>query len=202
MSTRKRLSPQESRLAALQAARQLLIESGPQSVTLKAVAARIGRTHANLLHHFGSASDLQKALAAFLAQTVCESVAGAFRAVGNGESTPREVVDLVFDAFGANGGGALVMWMLATGHEDALDPVMEAIRNLVDALAEEYQGEGGDPRAMYETTLPVVLLALGDGLLGETLARSLGVTDERPRDLAEWLIGDAIARQMGTVPAA
>jgi len=199
MSTRRRLSPEESRLAALQAARQLLIEAGPQSVTLKAVASRIGRTHANLLHHFGSASDLQKALAAYLAQTVCESVAEVFRAFGNAESTPRDVVDLVFDAFGANGGGALVMWMLATGHEDALEPAMDAIRNLVDALAEEYGGEGGDPRAMYETTLPVVLLALGDGLLGEALSRSLAVSDERPRDLAERLIADGMARQAGVV---
>lgn len=198
MSTRRRLSPEESRLAALQAARQLLIESGPQSVTLKAVAARIGRTHANLLHHFGSASDLQKALAAYLAQTVCESVAGLFRAAGSGESTPRDVVDLVFDSFGADGGGALVMWMLATGHEDALEPVMAAIRSLVDALAEEHRGEDGDPRAMYETTLPVVLLALGDGLLGESLAHALGVPDESPRELAERLVADGMARQAGT----
>jgi AcrR family transcriptional regulator len=44
----------------LQAARALLIEAGPQAVTLKAVASRIGRTHANLLHHFGSAAGLQK----------------------------------------------------------------------------------------------------------------------------------------------
>ena len=68
MTSRKRLSPEESRNSALEAARALLIETGPQSVTLKAVAARIGRTHANLLHHFGSASGLQKALAEHLAQ--------------------------------------------------------------------------------------------------------------------------------------
>ena len=63
MSIRKRLSQEESRTVALEAARALLIELGPQAVTLKAVAARIGRTHANLLHHFGSAAGLQKALA-------------------------------------------------------------------------------------------------------------------------------------------
>ncbi|VAV89199.1 Transcriptional regulator, AcrR family, partial [hydrothermal vent metagenome] len=61
--TKRRLSPEKSRAMALAAARNLLIEAGPQSVTLKAVASRIGRTHANLLHHFGSASGLQKALA-------------------------------------------------------------------------------------------------------------------------------------------
>ncbi|WP_371858601.1 TetR family transcriptional regulator, partial [Pseudomonas sp. FW215-R2] len=48
---RKRLTPEESRDAAIDAARALLVEQGPQAVTLKAVAARIGRTHANLLHH-------------------------------------------------------------------------------------------------------------------------------------------------------
>ena len=59
---RRRMTPEESRSAALSAARELLVEVGPQAVTLKAVGARIGRTHANLLHHFGSAEGLQKAL--------------------------------------------------------------------------------------------------------------------------------------------
>ena len=67
MSIRKRLTQEESRTVALEAARALLIELGPQAVTLKAVASRIGRTHANLLHHFGSAAGLQKALAEHLA---------------------------------------------------------------------------------------------------------------------------------------
>ena len=71
---RARLSPDESRLAALEAARALLIEAGPQAVTLKAVAGRIERTHANLLHHFGSAAGLQKALAAHLADTITTSI--------------------------------------------------------------------------------------------------------------------------------
>ena len=52
---RKRLRPDESRDRALEAARQILLDEGPQAVTLKAVASRIGRTHANILHHFGSA---------------------------------------------------------------------------------------------------------------------------------------------------
>ena len=107
MATRKRLSHEESRLAALAAARSLLIETGPQSVTLKAVAARIGRTHANLLHHFGSAAGLQKALAGHLAGTVCDTIIDAVRASRAGLGSPREVVDLAFDAFDKEGAGAL-----------------------------------------------------------------------------------------------
>src|SRR5437868_6232783 len=75
---RRRLSPEASREAALDAARALLVEGGPQAVTLKAVAARIGRTHANVLHHFGSAEGLQRALiermAGFVTSTIKDAV--------------------------------------------------------------------------------------------------------------------------------
>ena len=70
----RRLSPEASRSAALEAARELLLEAGPQAVTLKAVAGRIGRTHANLLHHFGSASGLQRDLAAYMGNSICAKI--------------------------------------------------------------------------------------------------------------------------------
>jgi len=193
MSTRKRLSPEESRFAALDAARALLIETGPQSVTLKAVASRVGRTHANLLHHFGSASGLQKALAAYLAQSVCQTIAGVVRATRSGEGTPRAVVDLTFDAFDKGGAGALASWMLASGNEDALDPVLETIHALVEELGEE--GETPDEReSTHQTTLTLVLLALGDALVGERMAASLGLSRGSARDHAENLLVDELAR--------
>lgn len=192
MATRKRLTQEQSRLAALAAARALLIETGPQSVTLKAVAARIGRTHANLLHHFGSASGLQKALAEYLAQTVCATIADAVRASRAGIGSPREVVDLTFDAFDREGAGALAGWMLLTGNEDALDPVVGAIHDLVEDLHD--QGSG----AMPEHTLNLVLLALGDALMGERLAGSLGLPRGTARDRAEAMLRESMA---GSRPA-
>ncbi|AOL24064.1 DNA-binding transcriptional regulator, AcrR family [Erythrobacter litoralis] len=180
MTGRKRLTPEESRSSALQAARALLIEAGPQAVTLKAVAGRIGRTHANLLHHFGSAAGLQKALAEHLARTVCETIIEAVRASRAGLGDPREVVDLAFDAFDREGAGALASWMLLTGNEDALDPIIGTIHELVDEIAPEEAGHGGDPMQVHRETLSLVLLAMGDALIGAALAKSLGL----PRDAA------------------
>lgn len=178
---RKRLTPEESRTAALQAARQLLIETGPQSVTLKAVATRVGRTHANLLHHFGSASGLQRALAGYLAGTICETISQAVLKSRAGEGSAREIVDLTFDAFDKEGAGALASWMLISGNEDALDPIVEKIHELVDEL-----GEGGhEDRALHEDTLELVILALGDALMGRQLSASLGLARETGRDIAE-----------------
>ena len=187
MQVRKRLSSVESRTMALEAARALLLEQGPQAVTLKAVAARVNRTHANVLHHFGSAFGLQQALAQHLAAAVNESIKDAVRARRAGLGSPREVVDLTFDAFDREGGGALASWMLLTGNEGALDTVVEAIHDIVDELHPDETMPGAD-RTMHETTLALVLMALGDALMGDALSGSLGVARETTRDKAEEML--------------
>jgi AcrR family transcriptional regulator len=188
MATRKRLTPEESRSSALEAARALLIETGPQSVTLKAVSARIGRTHANLLHHFGSASGLQKALAEHLARTVCETIRDAVRASRAGLGSAREVVDLAFDAFDREGAGALTSWMLLTGNEDALDPIISTIHDLVDELASDDIVHAAGDRIIHNDTLTLVLMALGDALIGGALAKSLGLERYAARERAAAML--------------
>lgn len=190
---RKRLSPEESRLAALEAARVLLIEAGPQAVTLKAVSSRIGRTHANLLHHFGSAAGLQRDLAAHLAQTVCATIREAVHASRAGLGSPREVVDLAFDAFDKEGAGALASWMILTGNEDALTPIVETIHHLVDEIAADEANHRGN-LAVHEDTLALVLMAMGDALIGKALARSLGLSDTAARDRAQQMLERALER--------
>lgn len=187
---KRRLSPEASRSMALAAARDLLIETGPQSVTLKAVAGRIGRTHANLLHHFGSASGLQKALAVYLSDEVCGMISQAIMKSRTGEGTVRDIVDLTFDAFDKQGAAALWSWMMLTGNEDALDPIVDAIHALVDDFAED----GQEDREMHEDTLALVLMALGDALIGERLSGSLDLARDSARDMAERQLDHALDR--------
>lgn len=187
---KKRLSPEASRFAALEAARDLLLEAGPQAVTLKAVAARMGRTHANLLHHFGSASGLQKALAESMAEQITADIAAAVLKARAGQGSAREVVELTFEAFD-KGAGALASWMILSGNDDALDPILQAIHRLMDRL-----GAGaGDDLSMRRDTLNLVLLALGDALLGEQMATALQLPRAAARDLATAQLADALARR-------
>jgi len=172
---RRRLSPDESRAAALAAARELLLEAGPQAVTLKAVADKIGRTHANVLHHFGTAAGLQSELARSISDSVSAGIAQAVIRARQGEADPREIVDKTFDAFGREGAGALAAWLILMGDKQALQPVLDAIHNLVDEL-----GDGPGDRPVQETTLWLVITALGDSLLGGLMADALGL----PRDTA------------------
>ncbi|MBW6533251.1 TetR/AcrR family transcriptional regulator [Sphingomonas citri] len=186
---RRRLTPEASRDAALEAARALLLEDGPQAVTLKAVAGRVGRTHANLLHHFGSADGLQQALIERMAAAIVATIRDAVRR-SRAERDPAELVDVVFDAFGAGGAGALASWMILTGNRDALDPVLTAIHDLVEELARDEERSDAPIR---DETLQLVLAALGDALLGAAMARAL----ELPRGRARELAGRMLLRDRG-----
>jgi AcrR family transcriptional regulator len=188
--SRTRLTPEKSRSAALEAARELLLAEGPSAVTLKAVAAKIGRTHANLLHHFGSAAGLQGELAKSIADSVTASIAEAVERARSGEADVRDIIDQTFDAYGRHGAGALAAWMILTGNRDALNPVLDSIRSLVAQL-----GVGRDEHHVAESTLALVLNALGDSLLGPAFAEALGL----PRDTARKLATDRLRSRIEAV---
>ncbi len=193
-SQRKRLSPNESRAAALAAAHDILLADGPQAVTLKAVAAKVGRTHANLLHHFGTALDLQKALAAMLAERVCASIADTVVKARRGEADPRGIVDWTFAAFDKQGAGALATWMIISGNKDALDPILTALHKIVNQLSDD-----SDAQLIAEHTLTLVFMALGDALLGKSIADALGLPATAARDIALRQIMDSPGLKFSTV---
>ena len=185
--TRKRLSPEESRSAAIEAARRLLLADGPQAVTLKAVAAEVGRTHANLLHHFGSAAGLQGELARAIADSVTSSIATTVERARAGEADARDIVDRTFDVFDREGAGALAAWMILTGNRDALNPILDSLRKLVAQLS-----VGHEEHHVAQSTLALVLSALGDSLLGRPIAEALGL----PRDNARELAADRLRQRL------
>ena len=129
--TRPRLSTEEMRELALEAARTILIEHGPQAVTLMAVAKRINRTHANVLHHFGSAGELRRAMAEMMIRRITVEISEVVLAQRQTEGDIRELVDMTFDAFEKQGMAALMSWMILSGDHDGLAPILDAVHNLV-----------------------------------------------------------------------
>ena len=187
---RKRLTQDESRAAAVAAARALLLDQGAAAITLKAVAARIGRTHANLLHHFGSVAGLHRALAEDIAVTVSASITAAIASRRQGLATERDVVDAMFDAFARDGAGELIGWIALTRQRDALKPVIDTIAAIVADFT-----AAGDQRPMDKVTLGLVLLAVGDSLVGEEVAAGTGQTREQVRQIAIHQIAAVVGKQ-------
>lgn len=175
----KRFSPEASRKAAVEAARQLLVEDGISAITLKAVAGRIGRTHANLLHHFGSVAGLHAALADQIAHEVAESITGSIGRYRAGETELRAVVEEMFTAFREQGLGELIAWVVLSRRRDALEPVECAIADVVRAITGP-----DDERPLDKATLGLVLLAVGDALVGEEIARATNLPHSAAYEIA------------------
>lgn len=181
--TRPRLSTEEMRELALEASRTILIEEGPQAVTLMAVAKRINRTHANILHHFGSADELRRSMAEMMIGRIITEIGEVVLRQRQTEGDIRELVDMTFDAFEKQGMAALMSWMILSGDHDGLTPILDAVHNLVERLGEHR----GAP--LREITQMLVLTALGDGMIGGPISAALGLPRETTRA--------TLARQLG-----
>jgi hypothetical protein len=140
-----------------------------------------------LLHHFGSAAGLQGELARSIADSVTANIADAVEHARAGDADARLIVDQTFDVFGREGAGPLAAWMILTGNRDALNPILDSIRGLVAQLS-----VGHEEHRVAESTLALVLNALGDALLGGPIAEALGL----PRDTARELAAERLRQRL------
>ena len=162
------------RTAALRAARKLLAAQGPDAITLKAVADELGMTHTNLIHHFGSAGELQSALMRDMVRELTATIEAAITDSGGGANDRRKFVDLVFDAFDKGGAGRLAAWIVMSGNAKQLTPVGQVVRDYVANVERAYAHEPGDPIVHQKVTsslLLVTLAALGDAIIGDLLRK-------------------------------
>lgn len=179
IAVKRRLSQRESREQAILAAGELLREDGVAAITLKSVAARIHRTHANLLHHFGSVAGLHRALADRIAHEVAASITETVQRMRRGEAGIRDVIENMFDAFDQQRVGELMAWVMLTRQHESLEPVAEAIAEVVRDISSP-----DDDRPLGQATLGLVLLAIGDSLVGAEVARACGLPRSAARDIA------------------
>ncbi len=186
---RRRRSPEEAREEALVSARKLLLERGPDGVTLKAVADDIGMSHGNLIHHFGSAAGLQSALMGAMVRDLSEALQNAVAKVRDEDSGPRELVDIVFEAFDSGGAGHLAAWISLSHDLRQLDAVRSAVDDLIKAIGEKTTAEGREPpRHIPSALLFVTLCAFGDSVIGSALCDMLGRDREAVRRIAAHLL--------------
>ena len=186
---RRRRTPEEARAEALDCARRLLIANGPDGLTLQAVAREIGVTHGNLIHHFGSAAHLQSALMGAMVRDLTAAIDDAVAHVRSDETAARTLVDIVFDAFGEGGAGALAAWIVLSNRSEHLEPIREAVGDLVAAIDEKITASGDKaPRHIPSALIFITLCAFGDALIGPPLREMLGRDRDAVRRLAARLL--------------
>jgi TetR/AcrR family transcriptional regulator, repressor for neighboring sulfatase len=182
---RQRRTPETVRAAALVAARGLLLRTGPEAITLPAIATELGMTHGNLTHHFGSVGALHSALVDQMASELAVAVNDAVLQLRAEAVAPIQVVDALFDAFSKNGAGRLISWLAATGNMEALQPLFTSVTDLVRELSRgaAKRSEDGE-RALRQNALVLIATALGNALIGDRLHTAVGLPSGTINELA------------------
>lgn len=194
---RTRRTPEEARGAAIAAARRLLLTEGPDAITLQAVAANLGMSHTNLIHHFGSAAGLQSALMRDMVAELTGTIETAIGRLRAGHANLRDFVDIVFDVFDKGGAGRLAAWIALQGEQDLLDPIGDVVRNYIQNVE-----RGADPahgnvhERVTAATLLVTVAALGDAVIGDALRQMVG----RERDAVRRIVGALLPLVVGHAP--
>ncbi|MGD0866157.1 MAG: TetR family transcriptional regulator [Rhizomicrobium sp.] len=188
-SVRRRRTPAEARSETLAAARKLLLEEGPDAVTLQRLAGELGMTHSNLLHHFGSAGELQSALMAMMVRDLTVAVEGAVSHLKSDAGAPRALVDMVFDAFDKGGAGKLAAWIAVSGNVEHLETIGKAVNSLVQGVESKFARDSGDTHiGVTSAVLFLALMAFGDAVIGTALKDMLERERAAPRKIAAFLL--------------
>ncbi len=189
LAARRRRSASQARSEALSSARKLLIEQGPEAVTLKAVADAMGVSHTNILHHFGTAGELESELMSAIVRDLAAALMDVATHLRSDMGAPRALVDMVFDAFDKSGAGRLAAWIVLSGNVGFLEPVREAVAELVRALEEKFAGEKGDTHlGVTSAVLFIALMAFGDSVIGEPLKDMVDRERTAARKVAAFLL--------------
>ena len=181
VKVRVRRAPEAARDNILSAAEKLLVEEGPLALKLANVAAAAQVANANVLHHFGSIDGVHAALMdRMVQQLVADLLKLGDEAAGKGHQT-EAVVQALFDVFETRGAARLAAWLELTGEWRRLTHVREAVRAVVVKRASFGDVNVAEAEDMV---LVSVVMAMGAGLFGRSLAQLIGKPAGRTRKVA------------------
>ena len=181
---RTRRTPEQAREAVLTVAAARLREFGLKGLNVKDVAAAAGMSHATLLHHFGSADQMQQALIVQLTRRLVADLLEALRDVQT--SDPRGICQQLFDVMARDGHVRLVAWVAVTGQEMS-DEMINAplFAELVELLRERLCLDSLDEAR--QTVLLVASAAIGFELVRDALPALIGLDADGTAAFPSWV---------------
>ncbi|QNQ12025.1 TetR/AcrR family transcriptional regulator [Sphingomonas alpina] len=170
------------------AARELLLSEGPAAVTLAGVGKKIGMSHTNVIHHFGSAAGLQTALMGSMIRDLAGALDDAVSHLRTDAAAPSILIDQVWTAFDEGGAGQLAAWLVLTREVDHLEPIRQAVLDLVAAVKEKYASDPEADERIRSIVLLIAIAAFGDAVIGPHLRGMLDQDSDAGRKLMSRLL--------------
>lgn len=179
------------RTAILDAAERRLIVAGPAGIRLQEVAADVGVSHPNVLHHFGSRQGLVAAVIHRALEAMHQQLVEALASSTGAPDQLASIFENVSDVLAKQGHGRVILWLALEGvHHDSA-----TFGNVVDAAHALRRQRARDKRrvpAREDTAFVVILSTLvltGSSVLLPSLQKNVGIaTDEETgKRFRAWL---------------
>jgi len=201
-TTRRRRTPDEARAVLLQIAEQRLRDHGLEGLNVVDIAGAAGMSHATLIHHFGNADGMRRALIAHMTSRLLRDVIAALQGDSPG---PVVILKDLFAALSKSGHARLLAW-LAVGDsrlratlDDPPAQVIELFQQLIPVLANRLPKSLDREQAARRMVYLVATSAIGYGVSGALLPRVIGLAPEEAEAFPEWL-GLQLQRMLDQAP--
>lgn len=184
---RVRRTPEQARRLILDTAAQRLAQRGLKGLHVQDVARDAGISHATLLHHFGSADGMQRALMGDMTTRLVEEVVAALEDQAVDDEVA--VVRALFETLAKGGHAKLIAWAAITEQNVNLDPAARGttarlFTELLDILVRRM---GGQRERAQRVVYLVATSALGAAMAGQQLPGLLGMSVAETEAFPAWL---------------
>lgn len=182
---RIRRNPDEARALILAAAGKRLEEHGLRGLNIKDVADASGIKHGTLLHHFGSAEGMRRALLAKLSEELISDMSSIL----NSDAAPEIVFVELFRLMSQTGQTKLLAWRALEEDSDIVSKEeiasIDLIEHIVQRVAERIKGKDVD--LARNLIFLALSSAVGWGICGPTLMSTLGMTASQQDQFPAWV---------------
>ncbi|MET8334878.1 TetR/AcrR family transcriptional regulator [Streptosporangium canum] len=197
MTPRRRRSPAESRAELLAAAAELIIERGPDNVSLRQIAEAAGVAHGLVSHYFGTYGALVKEVLRVENDRIEARVRERIR-TEDGVPLAAGIMDVVFDTLADKRYLRLFVW--AEIHGDYRGAARPELVELIDTIEAGIRAAlAGRPVPSRSRIEAVVLIGLsaayGFAIGGRSWLAGMGHDPDDPVHEAEFRV--QLARMMG-----
>jgi len=195
-----RRSPEEAKAKILEACAKILREEGPEALKLDRIAKVSGYTSPVALHHFGSASNVKKALILQMMENMLKDLNLIIQESGERREAMWDIaIEELFDFYKDPVYIKLITWLVSTNQTSALRPLEEPMRKQSNDLKNTMKSFGREQMATPEL-LASLFFFQSMTALGMAIGRSLmpkEMLDLIPSGEMEKWVAEVLANKTG-----
>ena len=180
---RKRRTPEQAKKEIFTGVEELLLEEGPNALTLKNIAKKLGVSHPAILHHFGSSQQLLSDFQVNTARKIREDFLQVL-SDNTDEVNRLQLIDAVLEKLSDPHNGRLLAYLISSG----VDPFPAQEERGLEMVFSVLFEDSTLPIEELKNVLCMVMMCMyAEGMLGDHVRTRLNHQQD-PASFRRWML--------------